>query len=60
MSVNSGFAVGGVVLAGLVRLVLLRANKRLAMAKEMQDAEAHNDGQTDDSRKTAEKLAYDT
>jgi hypothetical protein len=45
MSVNSGFAVGGIILAASMRLVLLRANKRLALA-EMQDEEYTSDGHT--------------
>jgi hypothetical protein len=42
MSVNSGFAVGGILLAVLMRLVLLRANKHLALA-ELQDEESTSD-----------------
>jgi hypothetical protein len=54
MSVNSGFAVGGIILAASMRLVLLRANKRLALA-EMQDEEYTSDGHTISAR---ERLTF--
>lgn len=56
MSVNSGFAVGGIVLAVLMRLVLLRANKRLALA-EMQD-ESTLDEHDVHSQSVRERLTF--
>lgn len=57
MSVNSGFAVGGIALAVLMRLVLLRANKRLALA-EMQDEESTLDEHDVGSQSARERLTF--
>lgn len=57
MSVNSGFAVAGILLALLMRLVLLRANKRLLLAK-MQDEESTSDEHAAGSQGTRERLTF--
>ncbi|GAB7335836.1 hypothetical protein MBLNU13_g08107t1 [Cladosporium sp. NU13] len=56
VSVNSGFAVGGIVLAVFMRLVLLRANKRLALA-EMKD-ESTLDEHDVHSQSVRERLTF--
>ena len=57
MSVNSGFALGGILLAVFIRLVLLRANKRLELA-EMQDGESTSDEHAVNSQGVRERLTF--
>ena len=57
MSVNSGFALGGILLAVFMRLVLLRANKRLELA-EMQDGESTSGEHAVNSQGVRERLAF--
>lgn len=57
MSVNSGLAVGGIFLAGFMRLVLVRANKRLALA-EMQDEELSSDEHVVGSQGASERPTF--
>jgi hypothetical protein len=57
MSVNAGFAVGGILLVAFMRLALLRANKRLALL-EAQEGDHESDGQAVDSQRVTETLTF--
>jgi hypothetical protein len=57
MSVNAGFAVGGILLVAFMRLALLRVNKRLALL-EAQEEYRESDGQAVDSQRATGTLTF--
>jgi hypothetical protein len=59
MSVNAGFAVGGILIVAFMRLVLLRANKRLALLEAQAQEEDHeSDGQAVDSQRATRTFTF--